>query len=57
MNFILKVSDIMEVPYAAGAAATLFWVDRESVRPADGLVSILQLTAPLLHKEHAMMTV
>ena len=47
----------MEVPYAAGAAATLFWVDRESVRPADGLVSILQLTAPLLYKEHAMMTV
>ena len=36
------IQAMIEVPYSAGAAATLFWIDRESVRPSDGLVALTE---------------
>ena len=36
------IQTMIETPYAAGAAATLFWIDRESVRPTDGLIELLE---------------
>ena len=42
------VKAMVETPYSAGAAATLFWIDRESIRPHDGLVDLLHgVTGPL----------
>ena len=36
------IQAMIEVPYSAGAAAALFWIDRESVRPSDGLVALTE---------------